>query len=414
MSKLYLKMPAFENKYKTLPQNLLISAGTLYEDFETAGDWTPDADGTVADDEIIYKTGTQSVKLTDINTNQCSIEKIVNLDMSGSLERFVVWFYMHDVAADYGSGSVMLYLSNHDTYSNAFRKYITISNLTHNQNLWTPLFSHKTEFETIGAGSWANPIIRLQVRFGGAAAGKTPAISFDSLYAGIIGVPAILLSFDDGTIEQYDNCFSYMLPHSIRGTCFAISDYVDTANYMTHQQLQELDSHGWAIGNHTKTHTNLTTLTEAQQETEILSGKTALLDWGLSRGANHLCFPQGASNADTRTAMTNLGVLTARTTRDWVGNAIRLALPFGDLWRIPSCTSTGKSLATLMGYIDAAIVGGYICTIHLHKVGVGDISIADFQALINYIVSKKSQITPITIDDLYNLTLGAVRVLKAK
>ena len=404
------------DQYVTLPQNLLTSPGTLLEDFEISADWTPNAHASVAANAVNYKTGTYSEKMTDIDTNQAAMEKTVNLDMSGSWEKLVVWFYMHDVIADYGSNSVQLYLSNHITYANAFRKYITTGNLTHNQNLWTPLFSHKTEFETIGAGSWANPIIRIQLRFGGAAAGKTPAISFDSMYTGIRGIPAVCLTFDDGTIEQYNNCFTYMKPRGIRGTCYAISDYVDTANYMTHQQLQELDSYGWAIGNHTKAHVDLTTLTEAQQETAILTCTTALLGWSLSKGAYHLCLVQGASNANTRTAMTNLGILTARTARDWTGNAIRLALPFGDLWRIPSCTSTGHTLAELKVYIDTAITGGYVCTIHLHKVGAGDISTADFQALIDYIQlkSRAGLIYPITIDDLYKLTLGPVRVPKIK
>ena len=404
-----------KNNYVTLPQNLLLSPGTLLEDFETIGDWTANAHGIAAANTTQFLSGTQSIKLTDNDTSQVSMEKTVNLDMSSSWERLYFRFYSHDPITDWGSNSLQIYLGNNSSYSNAYRKYITTGNLDHNQNMWTSFYVHKTEFEKVGSGSWASAIVRLQLRFGGAASGKTPSVSFDSLYTGNKGIPAVCLTFDDGTVTQYTSCFSYMEPRGIRGTLWAIGSYVDSGDpYLTHQQIQEMAGYGWIIGNHTYTHTDLTTLTEAQQETEILNCNNALLGWGLSKGVKYLCLVNGNSNANTNTAMTNQGIVCARSTRGWDLNAIRLALPFYDLYRIPSDTSTGQSIATLTGLIDLAITCGYICTIHLHRVGDTDISVADFQTLIDYIYTKwkAGLIYPITIDDYYKLTLGPVKVPK--
>jgi peptidoglycan/xylan/chitin deacetylase (PgdA/CDA1 family) len=406
----YKGNPVADCNLVMLPQNLLTSPGTLIEDFGAATDWTA-SNCTVADNTTEFRTGTQSVKATSNSASQSTITKTVNMDMSGAWERFTVWFYLHDPIADYGTNSILIYFSNNSGATNAFRQWISPINITSGR--WLAMHFHKSDFALVGSGDWASAIIRIQFRFT-AASGKTPSISFDSVYTGVVGIPAVILNFDDGYIEQYNNCFAYMKPLGIRGTLWSDTHNIDQANMITSAELLEMDAAGWVIGNHTNSATDLSGLSEANQETQILGGKTALLGLGLSKGVNYLDFPSGGYNTDTNTAMANLGVLAARTTKPSLGSTgvQKLALPFGDILHTPSNTTTGQSIATLIGFVDNAISYKYILSLHLHEVGGADLSIANFQTLMDYIYTKwkAGLITPITIDDYYKLTLGPVKV----
>jgi len=404
--------------YVTLPKDLALSYGTLYEDFEDDANWTPSASAVVADNSTNYKTGAQSVKLTGVAGVQSSMTKTVNWDLSGNWNLLTFWFYLHDPIADYGTSSMLCYLSNNAGVTDAFRFWITIG--TGRQNAsggrWFKASCHKNDFAVVGAGTFASPIIRLQFRFTSSAL-KTPSISFDSLYIDEKRIPALVLSFDDASSLQYSNCYQYMKNFNIRGTAWAIGDNVGITNYMTAAQIKELAREGWCIGNHCDTGTNLTTLTEAQQETAINDCKTVLEGIGLSGGENYLCYPGGTYNADTEIALVNCGIIFGRTTQTTLGTSSQhVTLPFSDIKYFTSQSSSGASLATLNGWVDSAVNYQYVLSVHLHLVGGSDISVAIFQSWIQYIRSYclMGKLYVITVDDLYKLTTGPVKVLKVK
>ena len=84
------------------------------------------------------------------------------------------------------------------------------------------------------------------------------------------------------------------------------------------------------------------------------------------------------------------------------------------LYKLSATTITNaQSLATVEGYIDTAITRGDLLILTFHEVGAaGQMTVADFQALIDYIVTKKNQISAVTFDEIYRLTLGPVMVRK--
>jgi peptidoglycan/xylan/chitin deacetylase (PgdA/CDA1 family) len=393
----------------TLPQNLLTAPGTIWEDFETVGDWTA-ASGVVAANAAEFKTGAKSVKLTANAGASATMVKTVNWDLSTNWGRMLFWYYMHDALASYG-GSTIISLSNDAAFTNYFRVWLSTVNMK--ATGWSTMTAGKTDFGQVGAPSWSNPIVRVRFQVVGAA-GQTPSISFDSLYFGLQSLPAAMLIFDDGYASQYATCYAYMKAAGIPGTLALETDLVGVGGKVTLAQVKEMDAAGWTIANHTNASLALAGQAEAAQETQISGGKTALNGWGLTKGVNYVVYPSGTSDANTLTAMTNLAMLIGRNTThpSTPLGEVMLALPFGQMTQLPSYGVVDTTpLATATGLVDKAIANGYVAPFHFHDVGAaGEWTAATFRQFVDYLASKKSQITPITLDHFYKVSQGAVRI----
>jgi peptidoglycan/xylan/chitin deacetylase (PgdA/CDA1 family) len=337
---------------------------------------------------------------------------ITSTDFSADrLLRF--WFYLHNAALSDYNGSVILSFANEAGFTNAYRQWISPS-LFFGTGWKRFTYPRSWFLVQAGAPNWAS-MVRMRIAVAGAAT-KQAIISSDSFIRDAVGVPFIVLRLDDASAAQYNNCLPYMRDRGIRGTMYAPTSLIGTGGYMTYAQLRELDAAGWTIGNHTRSHVSLTTLTEAQQETELTNGKSDLDTQGLTKGSRYVAYPASTQNTDTSIAMAATGMLTGQNGQansKGVGSQFPLTLPMFDPFVIPSYgISTALSLATVKGWVDDAIADGVGLGLHFHDVGVGAAqwSTATFQQFIDYLVSKRGQIYPITIDDYYRLTLGPVEI----
>lgn len=188
----------------------------------------------------------------------------------------------------------------------------------------------------------------------------------------------------------------------MKATVYAITDEIDTAGNLTLAQIQEMDAAGWAIGNHTKTHTVLTTLTEAQQEAELTGARDALNAWGLTRASRHIAYPNGAYNADTLTAMAATGMLTGR----FVAPTAYANPVISTIYEIPTISATivtATTLATVQGWITAGLAINAWPILLFHGLAdtpaAGEWSTANWQALIDWLVAQGIQTK--TIVDFY-------------
>ena len=412
-------MRAHINRYKgnykadcnlaTMPLNGQISGGTLYEDFESTAGWSV-ANGSIAANVSQFKTGSQSIKMTCNASLDAQMTKTVNWDLSGNWQHMLIWFYVHGALTDYQAEYFYIKLANDAGLSNYMLGHI--SNANKAAVGWNTYSLSKNDFTSGGSGTFASAIIRERPELVGNATGA--AISYDSLYFGVTSLPGVMIWFDDGYASQYA-AFQYMKPKGIRAS---LSWESDTTN-ITLQQLLEMDRAGWTIANHTDSSTVLTTLTEAQQETAISNCRTWLNTRGLTRGSNYLVYPGGGNDANTITAMTNLGILTGRNAKDAFGNGGQnQALPFSSIWQLPAnSVTTAWTLATVEGYIDEAIAGGYIMPLLFHNLGGGGGQwiVSDFNALMDYIYAKYKDglIFPYTIDDFYNNSISSRKIPKA-
>jgi len=215
-------------------------------------------------------------------------------------------------------------------------------------------------------------------------------------------IPAILFTFDDTHESDYSVAFSYMQSKGMIGTSYIIQSAIDSTNGLTEAQIIEMDAAGWDIGNHTVSHVALTALTEAEQETEIGDCKTYLDGLGLTRASKHVAYPLGAYNADTLTAMTNLGMITGRTIVEGFKTIDQFTW-----YELPSTVLTSTtSLEYMRALVDYIKCYGYTSIFYMHEIvesisSPGQWLISDFQALVDHVYDNK--IPTLTISQLYGL-----------
>ena len=386
-----------------VPKDLVGAKGNIREDFESMTGWTVSGTGTgysATVDPVNFKSGNSSVKLTTPSgTGWVRILKTVNWNLSAPEERgnFRLWVYVH------GTGEptdFSIALSNDANFANSFITWYNAPFKFRYRPGWN-LVNIRTSDWLVGGGapSWSNPIVRIRITVNGTS---TSSFSLDGLESGPRTLPAVVLTFDDGVTSLYTQVYPYMNTEKVRGTSFVITNGVtDTIDrysyYVTWQQLQELYSAGWTIGNHTVDHTNLTSLSLADQEAKLRAARLALNDHGMTN-VDYVAYPFGVYNADTLTAMANLGMQNGRPLL-YFENVSPLTNPY-----LIGTRSVGKttSLDTVKGYINRAKSRGEILVLTLHDIATSPTDSGwypdQFKAMVDYIISQGIPI--LTMDDL--------------
>ena len=199
----------------------------------------------------------------------------------------------------------------------------------------------------------------------------------------------VIFTFDDGYASIYSIAAPIMATYGIEGTAYIISSLIGGGGKMTLANIQALYAAGWDIANHTYDHADLTTLTEAQQESELSQCTSYLTTNSMSRSAYHVAYPGGTHNANTLTAMANTGMLTGRVT-----DSGQLDPLLSNMYLLSAWGTGGEgsyvSLQQTKDYITNAIATGRIASIYFHDInsGNGNLSTADFTALCVWIQAQ--------------------------
>ena len=138
----------------------------------------------------------------------------------------------------------------------------------------------------------------------------------------IYGVPLALaatsatvvsLTFDNGTASEYTLGYQQALqPHGATGTFFVNSGTVSNGSgHLTWSQLSTLAAASDEIGGKTVDGTSLTTLTTAQQISEICNDRQAIIQHGITPFS--FAYPGGAYNTTIESEVQNCGYGNART-----------------------------------------------------------------------------------------------------
>ena len=94
----------------------------------------------------------------------------------------------------------------------------------------------------------------------------------------------VCLFFDDAFKNQYEVALPVLLEYNYKATFGVITDYIGTGRdlmeYMGTGELEELAKYGMDIASHTKTHPDLTTLSDEQLREEIIESKIDLENMG--------------------------------------------------------------------------------------------------------------------------------------
>lgn len=126
-------------------------------------------------------------------------------------------------------------------------------------------------------------------------------ITPDELYAGLNGeieLPPkpVLITFDDGYLDNYTNAFPILKKYGLHATIFVIPSFTGVyPNYMNWEQLKEMEANGITIESHTLTHPKLEELPDDEIRSELLNSKN-LLEEQLGHPIEFLAYPTGTYN----------------------------------------------------------------------------------------------------------------------
>ena len=106
----------------------------------------------------------------------------------------------------------------------------------------------------------------------------------------------IMITFDDGYEDNYQNAYPILKKYGFTGTIFIITDFVSNQpNYLTWEQIKEMKANGMDFQSHTASHKSMTELTEAQLKDELTKSKQTL-DTQLNQDTKFMAYPTGTYN----------------------------------------------------------------------------------------------------------------------
>lgn len=73
---------------------------------------------------------------------------------------------------------------------------------------------------------------------------------FRSILAGLVDMPRVRLTFDDGNESDYEAALKYILPSKLVSTHFLITDRIGDVGYLSAGQIREMIAAGAKIGSH--------------------------------------------------------------------------------------------------------------------------------------------------------------------
>lgn len=108
----------------------------------------------------------------------------------------------------------------------------------------------------------------------------------------------ILITFDDGHLDNYTNAFPIMKKYGFTGVLYIVGNYVGADGYLNKEQILEMHAAGWEVGSHSMRHMDLTKLSPDDQRREIVGSKEKLEEL-LGIDILTFAYPFGAKDSST-------------------------------------------------------------------------------------------------------------------
>jgi len=125
----------------------------------------------------------------------------------------------------------------------------------------------------------------------------------------------IVLTFDDGYLDNYTNAFPVLQKYSMKASFEIITGMVGEPNRMTIPQIREMEAAGMDFGSHTVTHRPLGELTYKEATTELIKSK-ADLEQIIGKPVDFIAYPCGSYTSETVNIARQAGYVGGLSTHD--------------------------------------------------------------------------------------------------
>jgi peptidoglycan/xylan/chitin deacetylase (PgdA/CDA1 family) len=225
------------------------------------------------------------------------------------------------------------------------------------------------------------------------------------------GTKYFALTFDAGYTNHYTDVYPYLAAKGIKYTEFITSDLVGDVGRMTWAQLLELHNLGVDIQCHSKTHTDFTTLSEAQVKAELDAVDAAFIANGLPAPRHH-GYPAGAYNDNVKTWVatrrdTAMRINTAAGVEEFKGfgsNIDKFIVPRVAIQNADVTNYGMPAIKTNLSNAMNNLPGRCWGSLYAHgfdSVDVEQIDADDFDEIITYLISLGVEF--VTMSELYAL-----------
>jgi peptidoglycan/xylan/chitin deacetylase (PgdA/CDA1 family) len=132
---------------------------------------------------------------------------------------------------------------------------------------------------------------------------------------------SVILTFDDGYRDQYENAYPLLVKYGMVGHFFLITDFINAgrAEYLTWPQVEEMAAHGQRFGSHSRDHPSLSARSDAYLVWQALGGLESIQE-RLGYHPRWISYPSGAYDERTVAVYRSANYWGGLTTRQGVTN----------------------------------------------------------------------------------------------
>jgi peptidoglycan/xylan/chitin deacetylase (PgdA/CDA1 family) len=109
---------------------------------------------------------------------------------------------------------------------------------------------------------------------------------------------SILITFDDGYLDNYSNAFPLLKKYSMKASFYIITGMIGMNDRLSVANIKEMQAAGMDFGSHTVTHRPLAELSMKEVTTELKSSK-ADLEQIIGKTVEFIAYPCGSYSAET-------------------------------------------------------------------------------------------------------------------